>query len=156
LATLHIEPLFEFAPIGTGIWAASQDGTPLSIGVIAPYRAQINYLKDAIEDSEMLNGLLLQRRLSVGTVDSFQGQERDIIAITLTRSNSQGEIGFLSDIRRMNVGMTRARRKLLLVGDSSTLCRHPFFEELLVYVKGVGGTRRRVRWPNRLESVLQG
>jgi len=118
-----------------------QQHTPLSIGVIAPYRAQINYLKDAIEDSELLNGLLLQRRLSVGTVDSFQGQERDIIAITLTRSNPQGEIGFLSDIRRMNVGMTRARRKLLLVGDSSTLCRHPFFVELLAYVKGVGGYR---------------
>jgi superfamily I DNA and/or RNA helicase len=78
--------------------------------VIAPYRAQINYLKDAIEDNEVLNGLLLQRRLSVGTVDSFQGQERDIIAITLTRSNPKGEIGFLSDIRRMNVGMTRAQR----------------------------------------------
>jgi predicted DNA helicase len=118
-----------------------QQHMPLSIGVIAPYRAQINYLKDAIEDSEVLNGLLLQRRLSVGTVDSFQGQERDIIAITLTRSNPQGEIGFLSDIRRMNVGMTRARRKLLLVGDSSTLCRHPFFVELLAYVKGVGGYR---------------
>ncbi|WP_298596774.1 AAA domain-containing protein [uncultured Limnohabitans sp.] len=117
------------------------DQRPLTIGVIAPYRAQINYLKDAIEDSEVLNGLLLQRRLSVGTVDSFQGQERDIIAITLTRSNPQGEIGFLSDIRRMNVGMTRARRKLLLVGDSSTLCRHPFFGELLAYEKGVGGYR---------------
>jgi ATP-dependent RNA/DNA helicase IGHMBP2 len=120
---------------------SEHDQRPLSIGVIAPYRAQINYLKDAIEDSEVLNGLLLQRRLSVGTVDSFQGQERDIIAITLTRSNPQGEIGFLSDIRRMNVGMTRARRKLLLVGDSSTLCRHPFFVELLAYVKGVGGYR---------------
>jgi ATP-dependent RNA/DNA helicase IGHMBP2 len=117
------------------------DQRPLTIGVIAPYRAQINYLKDAIEDRAMLNDLLLQRRLSVGTVDSFQGQERDIIAITLTRSNAQGEIGFLSDIRRMNVGMTRARRKLLLVGDSSTLCRHPFFGELLAYVKGVGGYR---------------
>ena len=117
------------------------DLRPLTIGVIAPYRAQINYLKDAIEDSAVLNDLLLQRRLSVGTVDSFQGQERDIIAITLTRSNPQGEIGFLSDIRRMNVGMTRARRKLLLVGDSSTLCRHPFFGELLAYVKGVGGYR---------------
>ena len=69
------------------------------------------------------------------------GQERDIIAITLRCSNPQGEIGFLSDIRRMNVGMTRARRKLLLVGDSSTLCRHPFFGELLAYVKEVGGYR---------------
>ena len=116
-----------------------QDQRPLTIGVIAPYRAQINYLKDAVEDSPMLNDLLLQRCLSVGTVDSFQGQERDIIAITLTRSNPQGEIGFLSDIRRMNVGMTRARRKLLLVGDSSTLCRHPFFAELLAYVKRIGG-----------------
>ncbi|WP_344761401.1 AAA domain-containing protein [Actimicrobium antarcticum] len=112
---------------------------PLTIGVIAPYRAQINYLKDAIEVSAALNDLLLQRRLSVGTVDSFQGQERDIIAISLTRSNTQGEIGFLSDIRRMNVGMTRARRKLLLVGDSSTLCCHPFFVDLLAYVKRIGG-----------------
>ena len=81
----------------------------------------------------------LKRRLSVGTVDSFQGQERGISAITLTRSNPQGEIGFLPDIRRRNVGMTRARRKLLLVGDSSTLCRHSFFGALLAYVKGVGG-----------------
>ena len=77
----------------------------------------------------------------MGTVDSFQGQERDIIAITLTRSNPQGEIGFLPNIRRMNVGMTRARRKLLLVGDSSTLGRQPFFVELLAYVKRVGGYR---------------
>jgi len=121
--------------------ATEENQRPLTIGVIAPYRAQINYLKDAIEDSAVLNDLMLQRRLSVGTVDSFQGQERDIIAITLTRSNPQGEIGFLSDIRRMNVGMTRARRKLLLVGDSSTLCSHPFFVELLAYVKGVGGYR---------------
>jgi ATP-dependent RNA/DNA helicase IGHMBP2 len=67
--------------------------------------------------------------------------QRGISAITLTRSKPQGEIGFLSDIRRMNVGMTRARRKLLLVGDSSALCRHPFFGELLAYVKGVGGYR---------------
>ena len=110
-----------------------------SIGVIAPYRAQINYLKDAVEDNEVLNDLLLRRRLSVGTVDSFQGQERDIIAISLTRSNPQREIGFLSDIRRMNVGMTRARRKLLMVGDSSTLCCHPFFVDLLAYVKRIGG-----------------
>ena len=89
----------------------------------------------------------------MGTVDSFQGQERDIIAITLTRSNAQGEIGFLSDIRRMNVGMTRARRKLLLVGDSSTLCRHPFFVELLAYVKGWGAIALRMRWVKRAETA---
>ena len=120
---------------------AEHPKAPLTIGVIAPYRAQINYLKDAIEDSEVLNDLLMQRRLSVGTVDSFQGQERDIIAISLTRSNPKGEIGFLSDIRRMNVGMTRARRKLLLIGDSSTLCCNQFFIDLIVYVKRIGGYR---------------
>ena len=78
----------------------------------------------------------------MGTVDSFQGQERQIIAINLTRSNCKDEIGILSDIRRMSVGMNRARRKLMLVGDSSTLCSHPFFGELLAYVKGVGGYRK--------------
>ena len=112
---------------------------PLTIGVIAPYRAQINYLKDAIEESYALNGLLQDRTLSVGTVDSFQGQERDVIAISLTRSNHHGDIGFLSDIRRMNVGMTRARRKLLLVGDSSTLSANAFYRDLLAYVKRIGG-----------------
>lgn len=115
---------------------------PLSIGVIAPYRAQINYLIDAIEENSALNELLLNSMLSIGTVDSFQGQERDIIAISLTRSNPDGEIGFLADIRRMNVGMTRARRKLLLVGDSSTLSFNPFFAELLTYIKRVGGYRK--------------
>ena len=109
--------------------------------MIAPHRAQINYLKDAIEDSAVLNDSLLQRRLSVGTVDSFQGQERDIIAIILTRSNPESEIGFRSVIRRMNVGRTRARRKLLLVGDSSTLCSNPFFVDLLAYVKRMAGYR---------------
>jgi ATP-dependent RNA/DNA helicase IGHMBP2 len=120
---------------------SKQKQSRLTIGVIAPYRAQINYLKDAIEESEQLSDLLQHRMLSVGTVDSFQGQERDIIAISLTRSNKQGEIGFLSDIRRMNVGMTRARRKLLIVGDSSTLSTHPFFMDLLAYVKRIGGYR---------------
>ena len=120
---------------------AAHQEDPLTIGVIAPYRAQINCLKDAIEVNEPLNGLLQQRLLSVGTVDSFQGQERDIIAISLTRSNLSGDIGFLSDIRRMNVGMTRARRKLLLIGDSSTLSVHPFFKELLAFVERIGGYR---------------
>ena len=131
--------LHRLAQLLVAVDSTQPQQAPLTIGVIAPYRAQINYLKDAIEDNAALNDLLLDRRLSVGTVDSFQGQERDIIAISLTRSNPQGEIGFLSDIRRMNVGMTRARRKLLLVGDSSTLCCHPFFMALLDYVKRIGG-----------------
>ncbi len=85
----------------------------------------------------------------MGAVDSFQGQERDIIAITLTRSNPQGEIGFLSDIRRINVGMTRARRKLLLVGDSSTLCRHPFWG-VTGLCEGGAATVRTMKWVNGL------
>ena len=95
-----------------------------------------------MENIRLLLFLPLQRRLSVGTVDTFQGQERGISAINLSRSNPQGEIGFLSDIRRMNVGMTRARRKLLLVGNSSTLGSHPFFWGVLACVKGVGGYRK--------------
>ncbi len=90
-----------------------------------------------MENIRLRLSLPLQRRHSLGSVESFQCQERDIIAITLRCSNPQGEIGLLSDIRRMNVGMNRARRKLLLVGDSSTLRRHPFFGELLSYVRGV-------------------
>jgi len=120
---------------------AAHEPNRLTIGVIAPYRAQINYLNDAIEENDMLNDLLQQRFLSVGTVDSFQGQERDIIAISMTRSNMHGDIGFLSDIRRMNVGMTRARRKLLLVGDSSTLASNAFFNRLLTHVRQTGGYR---------------
>jgi len=113
----------------------------LTVGVIAPYRAQINYLKDVVEESDELAGLLTHRMLSIGTVDAFQGQERDIIAISLTRSNAHGDIGFLSDIRRMNVAMTRARKKLLLIGDSSTLGAHPFYKAFLDYVERIGGYR---------------
>jgi ATP-dependent RNA/DNA helicase IGHMBP2 len=121
--------------------AADHETDLLTIGVIAPYRAQINYLKDAVEGNDELMGLLEHRMLSIGTVDSFQGQERDIICITMTRSNAQGDIGFLSDIRRMNVGMTRARRKLLIVGDSSTLGGHPFYKAFLDYVERIGAYR---------------
>ena len=121
--------------------AADHEEDLLTIGIIAPYRAQINYLRDAVEANDELMGLMEHRMLSIGTVDSFQGQERDIIAITLTRSNPQGDIGFLSDIRRMNVGMTRARKKLLIVGDSSTLGGHPFYKAFLDYVESIGAYR---------------
>jgi len=126
---------------------------PLTMGVIAPYRAQINCLKDAIELNDKLNLLMQQRVLSVGTVDSFQGQERDIIAMSLTRSNRSGDIGFLSDIRRMNVGMTRARRKLLLVGDSSTLGAHAFFKELLAHVQRIGGYRTAWELVDEMDGI---
>jgi hypothetical protein len=97
--------------------------------------------EDVLESVQVITCTLV----GASTVDSFQGQERDFIAITLTRSNPQGEIGFLSYIRQMNVCMTRARRTLLLVGDSFTLCRYPFFVELLAYVKGVGATAQLLR-----------
>ncbi|MBD1396231.1 AAA family ATPase [Pontibacter sp. JH31] len=111
---------------------------PLKIGVIAPYRAQINYLQDKVEHTPRLQELFRKRQLSIGTVDSFQGQERDIICMSLVRSNERGEIGFLADVRRMNVAMTRARRKLIIVGDSATLSLNPFFAELLTYVESIG------------------
>jgi superfamily I DNA and/or RNA helicase len=79
----------------------------------------------------------LKRFVSVNTVDGFQGQERDIIVISLVRSNENGEIGFLRDLRRMNVAITRARMKLIIVGDSSTMTRHPFYKKLFDYVNEI-------------------
>lgn len=120
---------------------ADQEVEHLRIGVIAPYRAQINYLQDRVEHMPLLHELQQLRHLSVGTVDSFQGQERDIIYISMTRSNEQGEIGFLADIRRMNVAMTRAKKKLVIVGDSATLSQHPFYEAFLKYVEEIHAYR---------------
>ncbi|WP_161887699.1 AAA domain-containing protein [Pontibacter russatus] len=121
--------------------AADTEADPLRIGVIAPYRAQINYLQDRVEHMPLLHDLKLKRLLSVGTVDSFQGQERDIIYISMTRSNDKGEIGFLADIRRMNVAMTRAKKKLVIVGDSATLSQHPYYAAFLTYVESINAYR---------------
>jgi ATP-dependent RNA/DNA helicase IGHMBP2 len=101
----------------------------VSVAVIAPYKEQVGLLK----------ALLLGIAVEVNTVDGFQGQERDVIYISLTRSNSDGTIGFLSDYRRMNVAMTRARLKLVLVGDSATLAQTPFYAELIAYAENLGG-----------------
>ncbi len=110
-----------------------------NIGVISPYKAQVSLLQEALKtglDLDQLSG-----KLSINTVDSFQGQERDIIYISLVRSNEKGEIGFLSDIRRMNVAMTRARKKLVIIGDSATICSHSFYDKLLDYVNEIGAYR---------------
>ncbi|MFD0749050.1 AAA domain-containing protein [Mucilaginibacter calamicampi] len=101
----------------------------LSIAVIAPYKEQVNLLKE----------LLAGNAAEVNTVDGFQGQERDVIYISLTRSNSSNVIGFLNDYRRMNVAMTRARLKLVMVGDSATLAQTPFYAELIAYAENLGG-----------------
>jgi superfamily I DNA and/or RNA helicase len=93
----------------------------------------VDYLHKLCEASDILNEI--HQFISINTVDAFQGQERDIIAISFVRSNDKGEVGFLSDIRRTNVAMTRARKRLIMIGDSATLGSHPFYTELLEYVQ---------------------
>ncbi|MFT6747209.1 MAG: ATP-dependent RNA/DNA helicase IGHMBP2 [Glaciecola sp.] len=111
----------------------------LSIGIITPYRAQVDCITQAIDDAGLSDGL--KKQIKVNTVDSFQGQERDVIYISLVRSNDKGEIGFLSDKRRMNVAMTRAKKKLVIIGDSATICRNEFYANLFDYVNGIGAYR---------------
>ena len=105
----------------------------IDIGIISPYRAQVQYLRQLVKRDDQLKPL--RHLISINTVDGFQGQERDIIIISLVRSNEQGQIGFLRDLRRMNVAITRARMKLIILGDSTTLTRHPFYRKLFEYVK---------------------
>ncbi|MCE7066348.1 AAA domain-containing protein [Dyadobacter sp. CY326] len=106
-----------------------------SIAIISPYKEQIGLLKEQLAHSIDLQPFLSQ--ISVNTIDSFQGQERDIVYISMTRSNPEGEIGFLSDIRRMNVAMTRARKKLVVIGDSATLSSLPFYSDFISYAEGL-------------------
>jgi ATP-dependent RNA/DNA helicase IGHMBP2 len=111
------------------------DSSELRIGIISPYKAQINLLKTQLIESKVFQSYKTQ--ISVNTVDGFQGQERDVIYISLVRSNDSGEIGFLSDIRRMNVAITRAKKKLVVIGDSATLSQHPFYNDFFKYVESV-------------------
>ena len=108
----------------------------LSLGIITPYRAQVDCLHKLAESSAILEPL--HALISINTVDAFQGQERDVIAISFVRSNDKSEVGFLGDIRRTNVAMTRAKKKLIMIGDSATLGSHPFYTELLDYVQNRG------------------
>ncbi len=108
----------------------------LSLAIITPYRAQVDFLLKLSAASAVLEPL--KRLISINTVDAFQGQERDIIIISFVRSNEKSEVGFLSDIRRTNVAMTRARKKLIMIGDSATLCSHDFYTALIDYVQGKG------------------
>jgi superfamily I DNA and/or RNA helicase len=104
-----------------------------SIAIISPYKEQLYVLRDQLSHIAALQPYL--HKISVNTIDSFQGQERDIVYISMTRSNSDGVIGFLADTRRMNVAMTRARKKLVIVGDSATLSRHPFYASFIAYAE---------------------
>jgi superfamily I DNA and/or RNA helicase len=107
-----------------------------TVGIITPYSAQVDYLHKLAEGSDILNEI--HQFISINTVDAFQGQERDIIAISFVRSNDKGDVGFLSDIRRTNVAMTRAKKKLIMIGDSATLGSDPFYLDLLDYVQAKG------------------
>lgn len=106
-----------------------------SIAVISPYKQQVQLLKELMQSNPLL--MAHDDKISVNTIDSFQGQERDIVYISLTRSNTEGAIGFLSDTRRMNVAMTRARKKLVVVGDGATLSRSLFYNDFMKYVEGL-------------------
>jgi superfamily I DNA and/or RNA helicase len=107
-----------------------------SVAIISPYKGQIRILKELFEESDLKE---YADKISVNTIDSFQGQERDVVYISMTRSNTDGDIGFLSDIRRMNVAMTRARKKLVIIGDSSTITRLPFYGDMVGYAEQING-----------------
>ena len=110
-------------------------GDSIDVGIISPYRAQVQYLKKLIKKYEFFKPY--RRLISVNTVDGFQGQERDVILISLVRSNDEGQIGFLKDLRRMNVAMTRARMKLIILGNKDTMTKHPFYKKLWEYVEAI-------------------
>jgi len=125
-----VEKLIE--EVGLNEWVEEK----ITIGIITPYRAQVNYLQKLSDSSPIID--TLDKLVTVNTVDAFQGQERDVIVISLVRSNGKGEVGFLGDIRRTNVAMTRARKKLIIIGDSATLGSHPFYLKLIDFVQSKG------------------
>ncbi len=117
--------------------ALSKDaGKRITIGIISPYKEQVQYLTNQINADEELEPY--KSKIAIKTVDGFQGQERDIIYISMVRSNDQREIGFLSDIRRMNVALTRAKKKLVVIGDSATIGNHSFYKDFLDYAESIG------------------
>lgn len=101
-------------------------------GLISPYKAQVQYLRNKIHSNSFFRPF--RSLITVNTVDGFQGQERDVIFISLVRANESGQIGFLSDLRRMNVAITRARMKLVILGEAATLGKHPFYRKLIEYI----------------------
>ena len=107
----------------------------LDIGIISPYKGQVQLLRRMLRKNSYWKPL--RHLISINTVDGFQGQERDIILISMVRNNEQGQVGFLSDLRRMNVAITRARMKLIIIGHSPTLCRHPFYKRLKHYIDNI-------------------
>jgi len=108
----------------------------MELGILSPYREQVERLKKQIQ--KLFPASFSNLDIDVNTVDSFQGSQKDMIWISLVRSNEKREIGFLTDIRRMNVAMTRARLELVIIGDSSTISHHPFYSKLLEFIQEEG------------------
>ena len=108
----------------------------IDFGLISPYKSQVQYIRGLIKRNAFFKPF--RKLITVHTVDGFQGQERDVIIISLVRANDQGNIGFLNDLRRMNVAITRARMKLIILGDASTLTKHAFYRELYKYITAHG------------------
>ncbi|MCU0431345.1 MAG: AAA domain-containing protein [Cytophagaceae bacterium] len=118
--------------------------TSASIGIVSPYRAQVRCLQSLIAEDAFFKTYL--DRMQISSVDGFQGQERDILYLSMVRCNERGEIGFLSDTRRMNVALTRARKKLVVIGDSATLASHPFYQDFLSYVESIQAHHSAWEW----------
>lgn len=108
----------------------------IDFGIISPYKVQVKFLRQLVNFSGFLKPF--KNAITVNTVDGFQGQERDVILLSLVRANAEGRIGFLGDLRRINVAITRARMKLIILGDASTLTQHPFYEKLYKYIEKHG------------------
>lgn len=113
----------------------NKTGQEITTGIISPYKEQVQYITNQINEDEELQHF--RKSIAIKTVDGFQGQERDIICISLVRSNDLREIGFLNDVRRMNVALTRAKKKLVVIGDSATLANHPFYKDFLDYIEKI-------------------
>lgn len=107
----------------------------IDVGMISPYKAQVQYLRRLVRNDAFFKPY--RQAITINTVDGFQGQERDVILISLVRANEEGQIGFLNDLRRMNVAITRARMKLIILGDASTLTRHAFYKKLYTYIENL-------------------
>ncbi len=107
---------------------------PAEVAVISPYDAQVQRLRQRLAAE-------VERGLEVDTVDGFQGREKEAVIVSLVRSNDAGEVGFLADVRRMNVAITRARSKLVVIGDGATVSRHPFYERFLRHAEAAGAWR---------------
>ena len=110
------------------------DPAQFPIAIISPYAEQVLHIKQKLEEEKKLSGL----PITVQTIDGFQGQEREIVYISLVRSNERCEIGFLADYRRMNVAMTRARKLLVVIGDSATIGTDQFYQKFLEYCEKEG------------------